>query len=226
MAENDEVIMLDFWLSPYARRVQIALEEKGIKYEIKEEDLPNNKSTLLLQLNPVYKKVPVLIHNGKPICESLVVLEYIDEVWNHKSPSLLPSDPYHRAQARFWADYVDKKIYDNAMKFFKTEGEEKEDGKKGLIEGLKVMEEQVGGDRTYFGGDNIGFVDVILVPLFSWFYVYKFTNNLNFVSQESFPNLFAWAKKCTERDSVSKCIPKEQKVFEHFQQRNLLNSDQ
>ncbi|KAB5521719.1 hypothetical protein DKX38_026038 [Salix brachista] len=59
-------------------------------------------------MNPVYKKVPVLIHNGKPICESLIAVQYIDEVWNNKSP-LMPSDPYQRAQSRFWADFVDNK---------------------------------------------------------------------------------------------------------------------
>uniref|UniRef100_A0A6N2KMS5 Glutathione S-transferase n=1 Tax=Salix viminalis TaxID=40686 RepID=A0A6N2KMS5_SALVM len=53
-------------------------------------------------------EVPVLIHNGKPICESLIAVQYIDEVWNNKSP-LLPSDPYQRAQSRLWADFVDNK---------------------------------------------------------------------------------------------------------------------
>ena len=55
------------------------------------------------------KQLPVLIHRGKPICESLIIVEYIDEVWNHKSP-LLPSDPYKRAHARFWGDYIEKKV--------------------------------------------------------------------------------------------------------------------
>ena len=104
----DEVVLLDFWPSPFGMRVRIALAEKGIKYESKEEDL-QNKSPLLLQMNPVHKKIPVLIHNGKPICESLVAVQYIEEVWNDRNP-LLPSDPYQRAQARFWADYVDKKV--------------------------------------------------------------------------------------------------------------------
>lgn len=104
----DEVILLDFWPSPFGIRLRIALAEKGIKYEYKDEDL-KNKSPLLLQMNPIHKKIPVLIHNGKPICESLIILQYIDEVWNDKSP-LLPSDPYQKSQARFWADFGDKKV--------------------------------------------------------------------------------------------------------------------
>ena len=100
--------MLDFWPSSFGMRVRVALAEKGLKYEYREED-PRNKNPLLLEMNPVHKKIPVLIHNGKPICESMIIVQYIDEVWNKKSP-LLPSDPYQRAQARFWADYIDKKV--------------------------------------------------------------------------------------------------------------------
>ncbi|GMP66295.1 hypothetical protein CsSME_00026709 [Camellia sinensis var. sinensis] len=103
----DELIFLGTWISPYSTRVKIALAEKGVDYEFREEDL-SNKSPLLLKMNPVNKQITVLIHNGKPVCESLIIVQYIDEIWNHKSP-LLPSDPHQRAQARFWADYVDKK---------------------------------------------------------------------------------------------------------------------
>ncbi|CAK7332789.1 unnamed protein product [Dovyalis caffra] len=43
-----------------------------------------------------------------PICESLVTVEYIDAVWS-SGPSVVPSDPYDRAVARFWAAYLDEK---------------------------------------------------------------------------------------------------------------------
>jgi glutathione S-transferase len=104
----EEVVLLGFWASPFAMRVKIALAEKEIDYVSREQNL-FNKSSLLLEMNPVYKKVPVLIHEGKPICESLIIIEYIDEVWKHKAP-LFPSDPCERAHARFWADYVDKHV--------------------------------------------------------------------------------------------------------------------
>ncbi|KVI11512.1 Glutathione S-transferase, C-terminal-like protein [Cynara cardunculus var. scolymus] len=61
-----EVILLDRWLSSYAMRVKIALAEKGVGYECREENHPN-KSPLLLQSNPIHKTIPVLVHNGKPI---------------------------------------------------------------------------------------------------------------------------------------------------------------
>ncbi|KAG6691054.1 probable glutathione S-transferase [Carya illinoinensis] len=65
---DDEVILLDYWVSMFGTRVRIALAEKEIKYESWEEGLLalGNKSDLLLKMNPIYKQIPVLIHNGKP----------------------------------------------------------------------------------------------------------------------------------------------------------------
>nr|XP_011460875.1 PREDICTED: glutathione S-transferase 3-like isoform X2 [Fragaria vesca subsp. vesca] len=105
----EEVVVLGLWSSMIAMRTRVALAEKGVEYEYREEDL-RNKTSLLLEMNPIHKKIPVLIHNGKPVCESANIVQYIDEAWKDKGPALLPSDPYERAQARFWVDYIDKNI--------------------------------------------------------------------------------------------------------------------
>ncbi|KAM0873300.1 hypothetical protein ACQ4PT_038113 [Festuca glaucescens] len=104
MAGGDELKLLGSWLSPFATRVKLALTLKGLSYAEVEEDLCN-KSELLLRSNPVHKKVPVLIHNGIPVCESVIIMQYIDEAFAGAGagpgPSLLPSDPHERAVARF-----------------------------------------------------------------------------------------------------------------------------
>ncbi|PON97440.1 S-crystallin [Trema orientale] len=205
----EEVILLDSLISMFGMRVRIALAEKGINYEYREEDL-RNKSPLLLKMNPVHKKIPVLVHNGKPVCESLIILQYIDEVWPDKSP-LLPSDPYQRAQARFWADFVDKKLYDIGRKLWTTKGEEREAAKKEFLETLRLLEAALG-DKPYFGGDRFGFVDVALVPFASWFYVYETFGN--FSIEAECPKLIAWVKRCKQKESVSKSLVDEKKIYE------------
>lgn len=105
---GSDVKLLGYWESPYVTRVQVALNLKSVQYEFIEENLLN-KSELLLKSNPVHKKIPVLIHGDDPICESLIIVQYIDEVWTD-SPSILSSDPYDRAMSRFWAAYLDEKV--------------------------------------------------------------------------------------------------------------------
>ncbi|XP_010534998.1 PREDICTED: glutathione S-transferase U28 [Tarenaya hassleriana] len=207
---KDNVVVLDFWASPYGMRTKIALAEKGVEFETRQEDLWN-KSELLLKSNPVHKKVPVLIHDDKPICESLVQVQYIDETWS-KTGSFFPSDPYQRSQARFWADYADKKVsFEAGRKIWGTKGEEQEQGKKELLESLKVLETELG-DKAYFGGDSFGYVDITLVPFYSWFYALEKVGNFSVESE--CPKLFAWGKRCLlERESVSKSLPEPEKVY-------------
>ncbi|KAK3433726.1 hypothetical protein EUGRSUZ_D01023 [Eucalyptus grandis] len=96
-------------MSVFGIRYRLALAVKGIEYEYKEEADLFNPSPLLVQLNPVLKRIPVLVHNGKPVCKSPIIIEYIEETWNNKAPFFL-SDPHGRAQTRFWADYIDKTV--------------------------------------------------------------------------------------------------------------------
>ncbi|KAG7646612.1 Glutathione S-transferase U24 [Arabidopsis thaliana] len=209
----DEVILLDFWASMFGMRTRIALAEKRVKYDHREEDLWN-KSSLLLEMNPVNKKIPVLIHNGKPVCESLIQIEYIDETWPDNNP-LLPSDPYKRADAKFWADFIDKKVNVTARRIWAVKGEEQEAAKE-LIEILKTLESELG-DKKYFGDEAFGYVDIALIGFYSWFGVYEKFGNVSIESECS--KLVAWAKRCLERESVAKALPESEKVITFISER-------
>lgn len=211
--DDDKVVVLCTAVSMFAMRVKMALSLKDVPYESILEDV-HNKSSLLLEMNPIHKKIPVLIHNGKPICESTIIVEYIDEVWKGKS-QLLPSDPYEKSQARFWADFIDKKIHESSRKTWTAKGdEEQEAANKEFIGHLKVLEGELG-EKPYFGGDKFGFVDVSMIGFYTWFLTFETFGK--FSIEAECPKLVSWAKRCMERESVSKSLPQPHKVLESLQ---------
>jgi glutathione S-transferase len=107
MAAPKEVKLFGAAISGYCTMVHHALRLKGVAYDYVEIDL-KNKSEEFLEVNPVTKKVPTLVVDGKPIPESLVILQYVDETW--KEPPLMPQDAYLRSKVRFWADFFYQKV--------------------------------------------------------------------------------------------------------------------
>ncbi|KAE8681009.1 putative Glutathione S-transferase tau 7 [Hibiscus syriacus] len=204
----DEVKLFGMWASPYSRRVELALKLKGITYDYIEEDL-SNKSSLLLKYNPVHQKIPVLVHNGKSISESLVILEYIDETWRN-NPVLLPRDPYERSMARFWAKFIDEKILITTRKISFTTGKEQEQAMEELSEQLKLLENELKG-KPYFAGEAIGYLDIVVANfLVFWFRNLQEALGINMFTKERFPIIFEWIEKVTTMDVVEVCrIPKE-----------------
>ncbi|KAI4307706.1 hypothetical protein L6164_030864 [Bauhinia variegata] len=211
MSEESNVILLDFFASPFCLRPRIALEEKGVTYESREEkNLLGGKSELLLKSNPHYQKVPVLLHQGKPVVESANIVAYIDEAW--PSNPLLPTCAYARSQARFWTDFIDKKVFDAGRNIWLSKGEELEVAKKEFIETLKVLEGALG-EKDFFGGDSFGYVDIIAIALTSWFLAYEKTGG--FKVEDHCPKFSAWIKRCLERPSVAKVYPDPENIY-HF----------
>ncbi|KAG8092363.1 hypothetical protein GUJ93_ZPchr0012g20590 [Zizania palustris] len=219
---GNELKLLGVWDSPYVNRVQIVLNLKGISYDYVEEDLMN-KSDLLVSSNPVHKKVPVLIHNGEPIAESQVIVQYIYEVFAGTGrPSVLPADPYERAVARFWAAYVDDKVGSPWYTIlFSPETEEKLKAAARAISALETMEgafRELFESKAFFGGDGIGFVDVVLGSYLGWFKVIEKMIGTRILDAARTPLLAAWAERFEAADAVKGVLPDDvDKVIDFLQ---------
>ncbi|KAI4367078.1 hypothetical protein MLD38_022856 [Melastoma candidum] len=210
MSADGELVLLDFPMSPFCMRVGVALAEKGLKYESRpENNLLGGKSELLLASNPIYKKVPVLLHNGKPLCESTIIVGYIDETW--PSPPLMGSSPLERAEARFWADFVDKKLFDAGAAIWRAKADELEVVKRDFLDVVRQLEGALG-EKDFFGGKVFGFVDIITIGVTSWFPAYEKYGG--FQLEDHCPKFAAWMKRCKGRESVAKVIPDAPQICE------------
>jgi len=209
-AASDDLKVLGVWPSPFVIPVRIALNMKGLSYEYVEEDL-YNKSLLLVGSNPVHKKVPVLLHGGRAINESQIILQYIDELWAG-TPALLPSDPYERATARFWAAYIDDKVRSAwvVMVFRYKNKDEWAEGVARAGEALDTLEgafRDCSKGKPFFGGDGIGFVDLVLGGYLGWFGAVGKIIGRRLIDPAKTPLLAAWEDRFRAADVAKGVVP-------------------
>jgi glutathione S-transferase len=94
-----------------AQKVRVALAEKGLEYRSHLMTLRGD------QFDPEYMKlnpngvVPTLIHDGRVVIESSVILYYIDEAFS--APPLMPRDVHQRARVRMINKLVDEYVHNS-----------------------------------------------------------------------------------------------------------------
>lgn len=217
----EEVKLLGFWVSPFSIRVEMALKLKGIEYEYIEAQLPIKKCPNIVKYNPIYKKVPVFLHNGKPIPESLVILEYIDENWKDGT-SLLPKDPYQRAMARFWAKFMDEKCLPEIIKLcYDSNYEVKVKAMGELQELLKLLENELIKDNNniFFGGENkVGYMEIVSILITYWLGVMQEALEVDILNKKEFPNICEWADKLMSCSFMKENLPPREKLLAFYKE--------
>ncbi|KAM3206456.1 hypothetical protein ACQJBY_061893 [Aegilops geniculata] len=205
-------------VSMYAIRVQMALRIKGLTYDYLPED-PWSKSDLLLASNPVHKKLPVLIHAGRPVCESLIIVQYLD------GACILPTDPYGRAVARFWAAYIDNKLFPSCIGILKTaKQQERTDKVEETLAAFGLLEAALGecskegeAEAPFFGGRSLGLLDIALGCYLSWIEAIGHLAGMPpFLDAARTPKLAAWAERFRAAEPVRALLPTADKVEEYI----------
>ena len=211
-----EVKVIGCWGSPFSRRVEVALKLKGIPYNYKEEDPYISKSPELLKGNPVHKKIPVFIHNGRPLAESQVIMEYIDEAW--QGYPILPLDPYQRSRARFWAKFIDEKCITSLWNTLWATEDEYEKLLKEAKENLQVLEKEIEG-KKFFGGENIGFVDIVANFIGFWLGCVQEAVGRTIFTKQSYPFLSKWAEEYVSCNIIKENLPPRDRLVTYFKIR-------
>jgi glutathione S-transferase len=94
-----------------AQKVRVALAEKSQEYREHLMTLRGDQfSPEYMKLNPM-AVVPTLVHDGRPVIESSVILYYIDEAF--PNPPLMPRDPHLRARVRQFNKMIDEYVHNS-----------------------------------------------------------------------------------------------------------------
>ena len=101
-------------LSPFVRKVRVALAHKSIDYELVNV-MPGAMDPEFLAKSPL-AKVPVWEENGWSLPDSTVICAYFERA--NPEPALYPSDPRELAQALFWEEYADTRLVDASSPIF------------------------------------------------------------------------------------------------------------
>lgn len=100
-------LLYHLWLSPFSRKVRIALAEKDLEFELKSENLWDRRPEFLA-LNPA-GEVPVLVESEGPvISDSGAICEYLEEAYPARP--LIAGDAIARAEVRRLAAWFDTKF--------------------------------------------------------------------------------------------------------------------
>lgn len=104
----DEFVLYDAPQSTCSQRVRFVLHTKNLAFDEHKLDLFAGD-----QLQPEYLRinpngvVPTLLHRGRAILDSAVIIEYLDEIGGNTAP-FTPADPLERAHMRSMMRYIDE----------------------------------------------------------------------------------------------------------------------
>ena len=202
--------LYSYFRSSAAYRVRIALNLKGIDYDIIPVNLLTGEqsSSDYKEINP-QGLVPCLDTGQGVLTQSLAILEWLEE--NHPQQPILPADPWHKAQARSLAYAISCDIHPvnnlRILKYLQNELQHSDDEKihwyqHWIENGFSALETQLG-ESDFCCSDEPGIADICLIP--QVFNAHRFK-----VDMEPYPKISAVYKRCSLLEAFIDAAPENQ----------------
>lgn len=200
--------LVSFDVCPYVERSRIVLLEKGVEHELAFIDLAD-KPAWFLAVSPM-GRVPVLLVDGTPVFESMVINELLEEL--HPSPPLLPADPLARAEARSWIvfsnDAVMPRSYAASLALAGgATGDALARPLAELADALAKLEARAARGGPFLLGDRLTLADAAFAPFFRRWRIAEGWGGPEARLLARFPALSAWADALLARPSVARAAP-------------------
>ncbi len=102
--------LYDHPLSPYARKVKVAIREKGVPLTVVIPDAigASEAQGAFLKASPRGEVPALVLEDGSALFQSSIIMEYVEERW--PEPALMPADPAARARIRMIEEIVDTQM--------------------------------------------------------------------------------------------------------------------
>ncbi|TKA80359.1 hypothetical protein B0A49_01488 [Cryomyces minteri] len=207
------------WFCPFVQRAWLILEEKKIQYQYIEVN-PYHKPKSLLDLNP-RGLVPTLAYNDRPLYESTVLCEFLEDAFPDSTPKIIPA--FHRF-----------------LQYQPLKGESEQQAKDGenvvrqeFLGKLKEFTREMDKEGPYFWGKEPKMVDFAIVPWAVRLWVFDYFKSGLGIPEEgqggddegAWARWRKWLNAMEERDSV-KATTSEKQYFVPIYQRYADNTAQ
>jgi glutathione S-transferase len=204
-------------LSPFVRKVRIALKEKGIAYDL-DPVIPFNVSEEFKKMSPL-GKIPVYSPRpGVDIPDSSVIIAYLERT--KPEPALYPKNAEEMARALFFEEYADSAVVAAAGTVFfqrfvsprmmgqPTDEAAVKDALENKLPPLLTWLDAQAAGREFLVGKAFSVADVGVTSPFV---------NLRHVGEKvnasRYPNLTQYLQRMFERPSIAELIREEAALF-------------
>ena len=199
--------------STYVRSVLLALEEKGIAYDVEEVNiLQGEHQTPEYSARHPFNKVPAFSHDGFDLYETTAILQYIDASFD--GAKLQPDDVKSRARMHQVLSILNSYGYPACITSIfiprvvvpMLDGETDESViSEALPNAEKSMNalEKIIGSNPYMAGNELSLADLHLVPVYE--YLSQTPEGEKMLAGA--PNLRRWWGAMNQRTSVQKTRP-------------------
>ena len=200
-------------LSPFVRKVRVALAEKGLAYD-HEPLMPFGLPAEYVAKHPL-KKIPLLEDGEKVIPDSSAICAYLEGI--APTPALYPSDAYDRARAIWFEELADEGISTGAGAFFRenllaplmfkreTDQAKVDQARDEILPPLfDYLEEQLA-DQDHLVGNTFSIADIAVGSQ-----IVNLRHGKGDVDAGRWPNLAAWVERVHGRPSFKALIEEEQ----------------